>query len=80
MNGDIQELMTYIGELHNQQMEKLGDLSSKFSEHKGNIEARVRAVEKAQEKAANRQWIHTAIVIPVIAIIHGVANHFGIKI
>lgn len=87
MNGDLQELMTHIGELHSKEMEAISDLKASFAEHKGNITARVSATEAAiesvqadQKSAARRQWLHSMVVVPIIGIAHAVANHFGIKV
>jgi hypothetical protein len=76
MNGDALELSTLIGKNHADLKEDIGKLATAFAEHKGNINARVSAVEESQRKADTRQWYHTAIIIPVLSVLHGVANHF----
>lgn len=80
MNGDLQELMEHISGLHNQQMTAISDLGREFSEHKGAVETKLVAIEKEQDNQDRRQWIHSFVVIPVLALLHGIAHHFGIQV
>ncbi len=70
------------------------DAQNKIFEALGRIETKIDSFEKsmtgpggrvteleADMKESNKQrWIHTAVLMPLFGIAHGVATHFGIKI
>lgn len=80
MNGDMQQLYEYMGDLHNKQMDALSKFAQEQKELNGSLKARVDDIEEDQEKQEHRQWIHTAIIIPALAALHGIGHHFGWKI
>lgn len=41
---------------------------------------RITKIEEEQEKAENRQWLHTCVVVPIIGLAHAIAHYFGVKI
>ena len=80
MDGDLQQLYEYIGDLHNKQMMAFADFAQEQKEFNGGIGVRVKTMEDIQSKQDTRQWIHTAVIIPVLALLHGIGHHFGWKI
>jgi len=80
MDGDLQQLYEYIGSLHNKQMAALNTFAQEQKEFNGNIGVRIKTVEETQSKQETRQWIHTAVIVPALAILHGISNHFGWKV
>lgn len=80
MNGDLQELMTHIGNLHNQQMEAIADVRADIAQYKGNSSARIEALEEAQKQSNNRQWVHSIVVAAIGALHHTLGIHFGWKV
>jgi hypothetical protein len=61
-DSDITTILTALSDSRNELTKAIGELHSEFSGFKGNMEARVMAVEEDQEKADKRQWYHSAIV------------------
>lgn len=41
---------------------------------------RIQRMEEDFEKYKNKQWMHSAIIIPVFTAIHAIFNKFGIRI
>lgn len=80
MNGDLQQLMTHINNLHSEQMKELGLLRADFSGHKGIVDTKIEAIERTQTSQAHKQWIHSVIVVPTLAALHALGTHFGIKL
>ena len=80
MNGDLQELMEHIGNLHNKEMEAIAGLGREFSEHKGMVTAKLAAVEQTQEKHEQRQWVHSVVVAGVTTLHHTLGNLFHWKV
>ena len=39
---------------------------------------RVTKIEEAQDRAETRQWVHTAIILPVVSLAHVVAHKLGL--
>ena len=76
MNGDMQDLMQYIGENHNAQMEAIAALAKEFAEHKGKTEERLNTLEQAD----TRQWVVSVCIVPIITILHFIANKLGIRV
>lgn len=76
MNGDALELAGMIQKVEQNLSAKLDSLNT----FKGNIEARVEAVEEEQKTAERRQWIHSAVILPLLALLHAVARHFGVNV
>ena len=72
MPTDLQDLMKYIGDLHNQEMERLSELNGNFSEFKGRIEAKVSSLEDDNKEQSRRQWYHSVAVTAL-----AFANHIG---
>jgi hypothetical protein len=64
-------------------MQLLGDIRADVASTKEIVEGlagplgRVTSLEQAAKTASNHQWIHTAIVVPVVTTAHLVAKHFG---
>lgn len=77
---DTQQLMEYVGTLHTEQMAAIAKLGQEFSAHKGAMEVEVQNLKDERDKQNTRQWIHTGIIVPILASIHAIANHFGVKI
>jgi hypothetical protein len=80
MNGDTLEIMKVIGEKHDLEMKAIGDLSAAFSEHKGNIVARVESLEQDEKRnwwvAQAERWL------PAVGIVggyHGLRHFLGLK-
>lgn len=68
---------------HHERREYNIQMASDIGEIKGMLEGlagehgRVTALEKAQDRAENRQWIHTAVVIPLVTALHLGAKKLG---
>jgi hypothetical protein len=62
MNGDTQAVMQSISDARAEMLKAIGDLHQEFSGFKGNMEARVSAIEEEQDKTDRRQWIHSLVV------------------
>lgn len=41
---------------------------------------RIQLLEAEVASQARRQWWHTSVILPIGAALHGLAQHFGIKI
>lgn len=76
MNGDMQELMQYIGENHSAQMAAIASLAKEFAEHKGKTEERLNTLEQAD----TRQWIVSVCIVPIITVLHYFANKLGFRV
>ena len=61
-DSDITTILTALSDSRNELAKAIGELHSEFSEFKGNVGARVEAVEEDQKKAEKRQWIHSVLV------------------
>ncbi len=62
MNGDTLEVMKAISDFRQESSEAIAQLHSEFSSFKGGMDVRVAAIEKDQEKADKKQWVHSCIV------------------
>jgi hypothetical protein len=64
-------------------MEILGNIREDVAATKTAVEGlagpmgRVTMLEQDAKTASNRQWIHTAIILPIVTIGHLTAKHFG---
>ena len=76
----VTQILTAIGDARQESTKALGELATQVGMFKGNIEARVEAVEDSAKTAKKQAFILTYIVIPVMTLAHGVAAHFGVKI
>lgn len=56
---------------------KLDEIHGDFREFKGATTTKVEALEKAQDSQAFWSKVQTICVIPVIAVFHQIAAHFG---
>ena len=75
-NNDTLEIMQDISDARNELTKAIGELHAGFSEFKGNVEARVSEVEEKQDKAENRQWIHSITVAAATFIHHDLGQYF----
>jgi hypothetical protein len=80
MNGDALELSRQIGENHADLKEDIGRLATAFAEHKGNIDARVLAIEDDKKTTENRQWYHSIAVTAFGLLHHELLSRFGWKL
>jgi len=77
MNGDALELSRQIGANHADLKEDIGRLATAFAEHKGNIDARVIAIEEDRKVVNNRQWYHSVVVTLFGLVHHELLSRFG---
>ena len=61
-NEDTAAILTALSDSRNELTKAIGELHSEFSSFKGGMEVRVESIEKDQEKADKRQWVHSCIV------------------
>lgn len=80
MNGDALELSRQIGANHADLKEDIGRLATAFAEHKGNIDARVSAIEEERKSINNRQWYHSVGVALVGLVHHELLARLGWKL
>jgi hypothetical protein len=79
MNGDLQELMTYIGEKHDEQMSAIAHLGIEFAEHKGEILTRVSAIEDGIKD--EKFWTNIKILFgPVVVVLYAIARKLGVNV
>jgi hypothetical protein len=79
-NSDVIKIVEAIGGVHADLKEDIGNLKMEFARFQGNTTARIEAVETDIKDTKKYQWIHTAVVVPVLGVLHGIANHFGIHV
>jgi hypothetical protein len=79
MNGDSLEIMKAISDFRQEAAEAIGQLHQEFSEFKGNMNARVEAVEDDQRKTEKRQWIHSCIVLAGSVLHHDLGKWLNLK-
>jgi hypothetical protein len=79
MNGDTLEVMKAISDFRQESAEAIGKLHSEFSGFKGNIDARVTAIEDDQRKTEKRQWIHSCIVLAGSILHHDLGKWLNLK-
>lgn len=79
MNGDTQAVMQAISDSRNELTKAIGKLHSEFSEFKGGMDVRVKAVEDKQDKQDRRQWIHSCIVFLSGVVHHDLGQWLGFK-
>ena len=79
MNGDTLEVMKAISDFRQEAAEAIGQLHQEFSEFKGNMNARVEAVEDDQRKTEKRQWIHSCIVLAGSVLHHDLGKWLNLK-
>ena len=56
---------------------QLGRIEGKLDDLCGD-RGRVTKIEEEQERAKQRAWIHTAVILPVMTTLHLVAKKFGV--
>jgi len=62
----------------------LTQISGDIGQIKGTLEGlagdqgRITKLEQAQDKAETRQWVHTAVILPVVSAVHVIAHKFGL--
>lgn len=86
-NGETIEIMNAISNLQTTLQTEIGSLGKDLGKLTGEMKARIENVEKDQEeikdeqdKARNRQWLHSTVIVPLFAALHAALNYFGIKI
>jgi hypothetical protein len=79
MNEDTATILTALSDNRNELTKAIGDLHAEFSGFKGNMEARVDAVEQSQEKTEKRQWIHSCIVFAGSIVHHDLGQWLHLK-
>lgn len=60
-----------------QMAEDIGSIKAMLESLSG-PQGRVTKIEEAQSKAETRQWIHSAIVIPIVSAAHVIAHKLGL--
>jgi len=80
MNGDSLQLANMIRDLGMDLSKQLSDVRSDMQNFHGSMEARVSEIEKDQERADTRQWLHSGVILPLNLFIHLVAKRIGLNI
>lgn len=62
MDDATATILAALSDNRNELTKAIGDLHAEFAGFKGNMEARVDAVETDQAKTEKRQWVHSCIV------------------
>jgi hypothetical protein len=44
------------------------------------VETSHKELKEAVDKAENRQWIHSLVIVPIVAGLHALGNYLGIKV
>lgn len=78
-NDDTVTILTALSDFRQEAAEAIGQLHQEFSEFKGNMDARVKAVEDDQDKTERRQWIHSVIVLAGGIVHHDLGRWLNLK-
>lgn len=79
-NSDVIQIVGKIGEVHSDLKNDISSLRAEFSGFKGATEVRLNGIEDDIKTTRKRQWMHSTIVMPGLAALHGIMNHFGVKL
>jgi hypothetical protein len=78
-SDDTATILTALSNSRNELTKAIGDLHQEFSGFKGGMEARVTTIEKDQEKADRRQWVHSCIVFAGTLIHHDLGTWLHLR-
>jgi hypothetical protein len=78
-SDDSLAIIKAISDFRQEASEAIGTLHAEFSGFKGNIEARMVAVEEDQKKSERRQWVHSCIVLAGSVLHHDLGKWLNLK-
>ena len=78
-SDDSSEILRAISDFRQEAAEAVGTLHAEFSGFKGNIDARMNAVEEDQRKTEKRQWIHSVAVAAASVVHHDLGRWLNLK-
>jgi len=84
------EILSQLGDVKAEVSELKGTMTANISAVKGThdtfreellgVGGRIVELEEGQKTANRRQWVHSVLVVPLLGLFHGLANHFGWKV
>ena len=73
-------ILTAISDARQEATQAIAAVGTTVAEFHGDITARMTAVERHVDTNKRHNWILSYIVLPVLAVLHAICAHFGIRV